>query len=207
MDGVLVDSEEFIRRAAIMMFAEKGIQANPEDFFPFTGMGENRFLGGVAEKYGISLDIVKDKARTYEIYGQITEGKLKALPGVHEILRLCKTKQLKTAIATSADEIKMLINLKQIGLPADDFDVRIFADMIRHKKPHPEVYLTAAKTLGMEPKECLVIEDAPSGLEAGRAAGMKCLALTTSFPAEELTLADWIIKDLSEFREEFLLVQ
>ena len=207
MDGVLVDSEEFIRRAAILMFAEKGIQANPEDFFPFTGMGENRFLGGVAEKYGISLDIVKDKARTYEIYGQITEGKLKALPGVHEILRLCKTKQLKTAIATSADEIKMLINLKQIGLPADDFDVRIFADMIRHKKPHPEVYLTAAKTLGMEPKECLVIEDAPSGLEAGRAAGMKCLALTTSFPAEELTLADWIIKDLSEFREEFLLVQ
>lgn len=207
MDGVLVDSEEFIRRAAIMMFAEKGIQANPEDFFPFTGMGENRFLGGVAEKYGISLDIVKDKARTYEIYGQITEGKLKALPGVHEILRLCKTKQLKTAIATSADEIKMLINLKQIGLPADDFDVRIFADTIRHKKPHPEVYLTAAKTLGMEPKECLVIEDAPSGLEAGRAAGMKCLALTTSFPAEELTLADWIIKDLSEFREEFLLVQ
>ena len=95
MDGVLVDSEEFIRRAAIMMFAEKGIQANPEDFFPFTGMGENRFLGGVAEKYGISLDIVKDKARTYEIYGQITEGKLKALPGVHEILRLCKTKQLQ----------------------------------------------------------------------------------------------------------------
>ena len=101
----------------------------------------------------------------------------------------------------------MLINLQQIGLPADDFDVRIFADTIRHKKPHPEVYLTAAKTLGMEPKECLVIEDAPSGLEAGRAAGMKCLALTTSFPAEELTLADWIIKDLSEFREEFLLVQ
>ena len=204
MDGVLVDSEEFIRQAAIMMFAEKGIQATAEDFFPFTGMGENRFLGGVAEKYGIQLDIETDKARTYEIYGEITEGKLKALPGVHEVLQLCRSRQLKTAIATSADEIKMRINLRQIGLSEYDFDARIFADMIRHKKPHPEVYLTAAKHLGMKPSECLVIEDAPSGLEAGRAAGMKCLALTTSFPEEELTLADRIIRDLSEFREEFL---
>ena len=126
------------------------------------------------------------------------------MPGVLEILDLCKAKQLKTAIATSADEIKMLINLRQIGLSEDNFNVSIFADMIQHKKPHPEVYLTAANKLGMEPNECLVIEDAPSGLEAGRAAGMKCLALTTSFPAEELTLANWIIKDLSEFNEAFL---
>ena len=51
-----------------------------------------------------------------------------------------------------------------------------------------------------------MVEDAPSGLEAGRAAGIKCLALTTSFPAEDLVLADWIIKDLSEFREEFLFI-
>ena len=203
MDGVLVDSEEFIRRAAIMMFAEKGVKACDEDFFPFTGTGENRFLGGVAEKYGISLDIERDKARTYEIYEKITEGKLEALPGVQQTLHLCKSRNLKTAIATSADEIKMLINLKRIKLSADTFDVRIFADMITHKKPHPEIYLTAARYLHVLSSECLVIEDAPSGLQAGKAAAMKCLALTTSFSPEELSLADWIIRDLSEIREEF----
>ena len=203
MDGVLVDSEEFIRRAAIMMFAEKGIKASDEDFLPFTGTGENRFLGGVAEKYGVSLDIDSDKARTYEIYGEITQGKLEALPGVQQTLQICKSKRLRTAIATSADEIKMLINLERIKLPPDTFDVRIFGDMITHKKPHPEVYLTAARHLHVEPSDCLVIEDAPSGLQAGHSAGMKCLALTTSFSAEELYLADWIIRDLSEIREEY----
>jgi cytidine deaminase len=75
MDGVLVDSEEFICRAAIEMFMESGIETTPEDFKPFTGTGENRYIGGVAEKYGISVDIEKVKARTYEIYGSIVRGK------------------------------------------------------------------------------------------------------------------------------------
>jgi beta-phosphoglucomutase len=204
MDGVLVDSEDFIREAARIMFSEKGVQVSAEDFLPFTGMGENRFLGGVADKYKVPLELERDKARTYEIYGEISSGNLRALPGVMETLNLCKSKNLRTAIATSADKIKMIINLNSIGLDPDDFDTYIFADLIEHKKPHPEIYLTAAQHLRIMPSECLVIEDAPSGLEAGRAAGMRCLALSTSFPAEKLGLADWIIKDLSEFREEFL---
>jgi HAD superfamily hydrolase (TIGR01509 family) len=204
MDGVLVDSEEFIRRSAVMMFAEKGQSVTAQDFIPYTGMGENRFLGGVAEKYGVTLDIDRDKARTYEIYGEITRGKLVALPGVSEVLSLCKTRGLLCAVATSADRVKMEINLRQIGIPDNAFDVKVYADMIKHKKPHPEVYLTAAGMLGVEPSACLVVEDAPSGLEAGHAAGMKCLALTTSFPADELSSADWIIGDLSDFRDEFL---
>ncbi|MBK9390055.1 MAG: HAD hydrolase-like protein [Bacteroidetes bacterium] len=59
MDGVLVDSERFIARAAIMMFEELGVQVKPEDFHPFVGTGENRYLGGVAEKYGITVDLPK----------------------------------------------------------------------------------------------------------------------------------------------------
>ena len=64
MDGVLVDSEAYIRQAAMAMFAEKGHPVLPEDFLQFTGMGENRYLGGVAEKYSIPFDLEKDKART-----------------------------------------------------------------------------------------------------------------------------------------------
>lgn len=77
MDGVLADSEEYICRAAIMMFAELGYTVEPDDFKPFVGTGENRYVGGVAEKYGIDVDIEKVKARTYEIYGDI----------IHQILR------------------------------------------------------------------------------------------------------------------------
>jgi beta-phosphoglucomutase-like phosphatase (HAD superfamily) len=61
MDGVLVDSEEFMCEAAVRMFAEKGLTVTKEDFDPFVGMGENRYLGGVAEKYGAEFDLEKDK--------------------------------------------------------------------------------------------------------------------------------------------------
>ena len=76
MDGVLVDSESFICKAACMMFAEHGVTVKPEDFLPFVGMGENRYLGGVAAKYNFPIDIERDKKRTYDIYLEIIKGKL-----------------------------------------------------------------------------------------------------------------------------------
>jgi beta-phosphoglucomutase len=69
MDGVLADSEQFISDAAIMMFRELGVSVSPEDFIPFVGTGENSYIGGVAELYGIKIDIEQAKKRTYQIYG------------------------------------------------------------------------------------------------------------------------------------------
>jgi HAD superfamily hydrolase (TIGR01509 family) len=204
MDGVLVDSEEFIRQAAVMMFREKGWTVQAEDFLPFTGTGEDRFIGGVAEKYGIPLNIAEDKARTYLIYEKICAGKLQALPGVMGTMEMCRDRKLKTAVTTSADEFKMLVNLREIGLPVSSFDHTVFADMVSKKKPDPEIYLTAAEMLGVQSAECLVIEDAPSGLQAAAAAGMRSLALCTTFSPAELGMADWVIEDLSQMRNEFL---
>jgi len=212
MDGVLVDSEEFIREAAVGMFSEKGYSVMAEDFIPFTGTGENRFLGGVAEKYGIPLEIKKDKTRTYLIYEEIVKGRLKALSGVFETMELCRNLDLKTALTTSADEFKMLVNLKEIGLPIESFNTTVFADMVRNKKPDPEIFLTACEMLGLKPSECVVIEDAISGLEAARSAGMKSIGLSTTFSPDELDLVlrEWeisvkVIPDLSYLTEEFLL--
>jgi beta-phosphoglucomutase len=204
MDGVLVDSERFIRQAAVMMFAGKGYRVKKEDFIPFTGTGENRFLGGVAEQYGISLDIEKDKARTYLIYEKICAGRLRPLPGAKEAILMCRSAGRKIAVATSADEFKMLVNLKEIGLPVENFDVTVFADMVKNRKPDPEIYLTAAAMLSVDPAECLVVEDAPSGLQAAGSAGMRTLALSTTFTKEKLAAADHILPDLSHFRPEFL---
>ena len=84
MDGVLCDSEQFICMAARRMFAETyNCSASPEDFLPFVGTGENRYLRGVAEKYGVQLDLTRDKASTYAIYLEIVRGQLKPLPGAH----------------------------------------------------------------------------------------------------------------------------
>jgi beta-phosphoglucomutase len=201
MDGVLLDSEEFITRAGMMMFREKGFEVKEFDFKPFTGMGENRFLGGVAEKYGIPFNLEKDKARTYAIYEQITRGKLKPLKGVKEFIEQCRKKHLKLAVATSADEVKMRINLKETGLKEELFDTLVNGLEVEHKKPHPEIYLLAAARLGLEPSACLVVEDAISGMKAAKAAGCKCLAITSSFSEKEFGEADWVVKDLSEVPE------
>ncbi len=201
MDGVLLDSEEFITQAGIMMFREKGFDVKESDFKPFTGMGENRFLGGVAEKYNIPFNQETDKARAYAIYDQISHGQLKPLPGVREFIEKCRQKKLKLAVATSADEVKMRINLRETGLSEKLFDTLVNGLEVQHKKPHPEIYLMAAHRLGLDPVNCLVVEDAISGMKAAKAAGCKCLAITSSFLAHDFTDADWIVKDLSEAPE------
>lgn len=204
MDGVLVDSEEFICKAAVEMFREKGLTVKPEDFIPFVGTGENRYIGGVAEKYNFPVDIEAVKKRTYEIYEIIVRNKLKPLPGVKEFIESCKKRNLKIAVATSADEIKMRINLREIGLPVETFDITVNGLQIERKKPFPDIYLKAAELLDISPRDCLVVEDAPSGISAAKSAGMKCLAVMSSFSDRELKDADWIVKDLTSVPEEVL---
>jgi HAD superfamily hydrolase (TIGR01509 family) len=197
MDGVMVDSEPFIKEAARRMFAEKGVAVRPEDFNPFVGTGENRFIGGVAERYGVPLDIERDKARTYHIYLDLIRGHLKALPGVFDFIAECRRRNLKLAVASSADSVKVEGNLHEIGLPPSTFDVLVNGSQVNRKKPAPDIFLTAAERLGLDPNQCLVVEDAVAGVAAAKAAGARCLALTTSFPAAALTAADWIAPNLA----------
>lgn len=200
MDGVLCDSERFICEAAIRMFRElHGAEVSPEDFLPFVGAGEDRYLGGPAEKHGIRLQLERDKARTYAIYLEIIRGRLHPLPGAREFIARCRAAGLRIAVATSADRVKMEGNLREIGLPAETFHVCVNGLDIARKKPHPDIFLLAAQRLGLPPARCLVVEDAPNGLQAGKAAGCRCLGLTTSF--SEVTLrsagADWTSPDLA----------
>jgi beta-phosphoglucomutase len=204
MDGVLVDTEELTFRAAQQMFKEHGIHVIWEDFRPYIGTGENSYLGNVARKYAYASDIPKDKERMYTIFGDLAKGRLKALPGVAGFITECRHRGLKLALATSADYVKMMINLKETGLDPENFDVLVNGQDIVHKKPDPEIYLKTASILGVKPDECLVVEDAVNGIEAAKAAGMKCLAVTNSFSRNELKMADWICDSLENFPPEAL---
>jgi len=204
MDGVLVDSEEYIAKAAVEMFRREGLDVKEEDFIPFVGKGEDRYLGGVAEKYNFPVDIKDIKEKTYRIYGELVEGRLEPLPGVLDFIKKARAKGLKLAVATSADRIKMEINLRNIGIPEETFDATVNGLEIENKKPHPDVFIKAAEKLGLKPEECLVVEDAVSGVEAAKRAGSKCLALMTSFTKNELAGADWFANTLADAPEECL---
>ncbi len=197
MDGVLVDSEAFICKAACMMFAERGLTVQPEDFLPFVGTGENRYIGGVAEKYNFPVNIDEVKKRTYDIYLDIIKGALQPLPGVHDFVDRSKAAGLKVAVASSADHRKVIGNLTEINLPANTFDAVVVGEDVEHKKPAPDIFLLAAEKLGVPPTNCLVVEDAVTGVAAAKAAGAQCLALTTSFTKDELTGADAWAPDLA----------
>ena len=197
MDGVLTDSEPLICQAAIAMFRELGCSARPEDFLPFVGAGENRYLGGVAEKHGIRVDLMEAKRRTYEIYLTLVPEHLHAFPGAVELVRACKGRGLRIAIASSADRIKVEANLNKIGLPASFWDAVVTAECVELRKPHPDLFLAAAKQMGVVPAECVVLEDAPNGIRAARAAGMRCVAVAQTFDASLLREADVVLPSIA----------
>ncbi len=205
MDGVLVDSEPVILAAAIHGLAHFGVIAQPEDFIPFIGAGEIKFIGGVAEKYGVAYQPAM-KDRVYEIYLQIVEQKLGLYPGTPEHLRQLTGAGLQLALASSADRIKVDANLRVAGIPAHWFAVLLSAENVQQKKPHPEIYLAAAAGLSLPPEQCVVVEDAVNGIRAAKAAGMRCFAMTTTFAAAELKKAgaDFIATDLGGVCREIL---
>ena len=198
MDGVLANSEPLINAAAIAMFKEKGLVVQPTDFLPFVGAGENRYIGGVAEQYHFPLNLPAAKQRTYEIYLDLVPSQLEAFPGAHDFVLTCRKAGLLISVASSADKIKVLANLQKINLPPEFWDTVIVADQVKHQKPAPDIFLTAAQNLNVKPAECVVVEDAVNGIRAAKAAGMRCVALATTFPAKRLLEADVIRNEISE---------
>jgi len=198
MDGVLVDSGPFIKRATCRLFAEHGVHIAADDVQPFFGTSESHIINGVAEKYGVVLDVPAAKARIYEIYLEEIRGRLQPLPGVYSFLAECRRRSLKRAVASSADHIKVEGNLHELGLSPAEFDALVDGSEVARKKPFPDIFLTAAQRLCVPPEACLVVEDAVAGVAAAKAAGARCLALTTNFPAAALTVADWIAPNLAQ---------
>ncbi|KAK9086263.1 hypothetical protein Syun_028657 [Stephania yunnanensis] len=189
MDGVLCDSEEPSRRAAVDVFDEMGVRVTTQDFVPFMGMGEANFLGGVAKAKGVEgFDPDAAKKRFFEIYldkyAKPNSGI--GFPGALELVTECKRNGLKVAVASSADRIKVNANLAAAGLPASMFDAIVSADAFENLKPAPDIFIAASKILNVPPSECLVIEDALAGVQAAKAAEMRCIAVTTTLPEDTL---------------------
>lgn len=185
MDGVLIESEDLMTKCGMLALKDFGIPAQPEDFVPFVGCGEDRYLGGVAEKYGVPYDKVMKK-RCYYYYGLYVEKEASLPERILELLTTLKNRGYKMAVCTSADLEKAEYNLRAIGVEKTWFDAFVTGEDITNKKPDPEIYLLGSELIGISPEECLVVEDAPSGIQAAHAGGMKAVGVASSFPAEYL---------------------
>jgi cytidine deaminase len=202
MDGVLVDSEPLILQAAIAYFDSLGIAVKPEDFTPFVGAGDKRYLCGVAEKYQTTIDFEKARHDLFALYGKLA-AKKGPLPGVTRFIHNARNAGLKLAVASSAAREKVLINLACIGFKESDFDQVITGDKIKRNKPNPDIYQLAALSMGLATEDCLVMEDALNGIVSAKSAGCTVCALTTTFAVPQLfeAGADLVVSSLDSFSD------
>ncbi len=203
MDGVIADTEELNARASIRAFAElfnlPGVKR--EDFDAGIGRGAEAYTRAAAEANGLAMsdDDVRHAvdARQEFLLAMLASEPLPAFPGVLALMQAAlASPDWAVAIATgSTQEIADAV-IKSAKVPYAQMVV-ITGSEPHARKPAPDMFLAAAYRLGVEPSRCVVIEDAPSGIQAAKAAGAKCIAVTNSFDASRLAEADLIVGSLA----------
>jgi mannitol-1-/sugar-/sorbitol-6-phosphatase len=187
LDGVLVDSSAAVERVWRAWALTRG-GVDPDVLMSVV---HGRRAIDTVRAVAPHLDARAELAWLVDGEASDTEGVV-ALPGAARLLAELPAE--RWAVVTSGVRRVAEARLASAGLPIPS--VLIVADEIVHGKPHPEGYLTAAARLGVAPGECLVVEDAPAGATAGRAAGMHLVVLTTTHAASDFTDADAIVPTL-----------
>lgn len=179
-DGVLVDSEPLIVRALGSVLARYGLQAGLEELHAlFRGVSFDTLQDAVLAHWGVRLpdDIVSQIEEAERV---AVEGGLRAIPGVAGAVHSVAASGIVVCVGSNGSSRAIEQRLKLVGL-YPWFEGRLFSGgMVPRRKPHPDVFLHAAETLGFSPGECVVIEDSDSGVRAGLAAGMRVLAYVAS---------------------------
>jgi sugar-phosphatase len=189
LDGTLVDSYPALVRSWSTWAAEYGV--GKDEFTAVVGHGLTS--AAIVRALVPSDQAVSAQRRIDELEATDLTG-IQALPGAREFTGALPSG--RWAIVTSGNAAVATARAKAAGI---SHEVMVTADDVREGKPHPEPYLLGAKLLGVPPARCVVVEDAPAGLAAARAAGMRSIAVTTQHPASELD-ADIVVEGLHKLR-------
>jgi mannitol-1-/sugar-/sorbitol-6-phosphatase len=189
LDGVLVDSTSYIEEQWRGWASSKGL--DPE---PFLKVCHGRRAVETIRLAAPHLDAEAEVAAFVPPAND--DSPLVAVKGALGLLE--KLPPDSWAVATSGPKVGAIDRLRRAGLPIPR--ILIGAEDVREGKPSPDVYLRAAGALGVAPSDCVVIEDAPPGIEAGHAAGMVVIALTTTHPLAQLAAAETWAESLASIQ-------
>lgn len=195
-DGVITNSIKQHQDAWERLAKEEKRPMRPDAFRKGFGMKNDRIIPEVLGWTADDTEIARLSQRKEALYRAILqEVGIEALPGVTEFLAALKAAAVPCAIASSTDyeNIRVALDLIRLG---DCFDVIVSAEDVSRGKPDPQVFLLAAEKLAVPPTRCVVFEDAIVGIEAGHAAGMKVVAVTTTNSAAALDAADRVVTQL-----------
>ncbi len=205
MDGVIVDNVTHHLNAWKQLGRELGREFRDEDVKRVFGKRNREILKSLIGADISDEQLAKYGRRKEELYRGIMAPDLRPVPGLPEFLRSLKESAIKTAVATSGPMENVRFVLDGLGFQ-DAFDAIITGPDVRESKPDPAIFLLAAKRLGLPPADCVVFEDSPPGIKAGKAAGCPCIGLATTHSAAELRQyqPDRIIKDFREISVDTL---
>jgi len=204
VDGVIADTEAANAKTSIKVFADflglEGVVR--KDFEAGLGRGAEEYVKAGARTHGLELtdeQIQKITQLRQEYFLKVLkEESMPPFPGVLDLIeKAMQREDFRLAIATSGTHEKSQAVLEAAKIPYKKM-VYIHGDHVKHKKPNPELFILAAKGIDIEPVNCVVIEDAPNGVQAAKTAGAKCIAVTNSTTADNLSQANLVCESLEQ---------
>ena len=199
LDGVIVDTAHYHFLAWRRLAHELGFELTSSDNERLKGVSRMKSLEIVLELGGVeaSADERERLATRKNTWFQEYVEEMapdEIFPGVKELIRDFKAIGLKVGLASSSKNARTVIRRLGIG---NEFDAMVDGNMVIHSKPHPEIFLSTAKLLDVQPELCVVFEDAEAGVEAAIAAGMKCVGVGSE---EQFRMANRVVAKTAEFR-------
>ena len=199
LDGVIVDTAHYHFLAWKRLAHELGFELTASDNERLKGVSRMKSLEIVLELGGVDASVeeretLATRKNTWfqEYIEEMAPDEI--FPGVKKLIGDLKAKGLKVGLASSSKNARTVIRQLRI---ANEFDAIVDGTMVVHSKPHPEIFLSTAELLGVQPEHCLVFEDAEAGVEAAIAAGMKCVGVGNE---EQLHLANRVVAKTAEFQ-------
>ncbi|EKD85113.1 MAG: HAD family hydrolase [uncultured bacterium] len=199
MDGLMIDTEPLHLLAFNEVFKkyEKFLSAE-ENTKRYVGVSDKDAITDMVIRFHLPLSSNELASAKQTEYKKLIQEQLVPLPGLIGLLKNLQDNGYKTAIASGStkEEIEMVI--KRLGI-APYIEIYISADQVQKGKPAPDIFLKAAEKLGVKPNECLVLEDAPKGVQAAKSAGMICFAIPSlQTQGQDFSLADKVLNNLSQ---------
>lgn len=197
MNGVLVDDEHLQEEAFRQTLSQLDLSLSTQDYIQFfIGKTDRKGFEDYFQALNLAHDIDSLIAQKGKEYEKLASSNIQGYEGVKDFIVAATKQGFSLAIVTSSMKSEAISVLNGLGL-SNYFKAIIAADDVGHGKPDPEGYLKGAAALSASPQECIVIEDAPSGLKAAKAAGMFSIAVLNTHNSNELTDADIMTQKLS----------
>jgi len=206
LDGVIIDSEPVHFRLEKQMLDELRIALSSEEHNSYVGMSSENMWETIVNKHNLSYQAAELVQKKHSLYIDhlVNEQNLHPITGVAELIKELYKNNFKLVIASSSPPEVINAVLKKFNL-SNYFIATVSGTQLTHSKPHPEIFLRAAKIADCKPEECVVIEDSENGVMAAKAAGMKCIGFKNPNSGNQnLNKADVIIKSFEEINMDFV---